>query len=93
MPSVELHGASNDQAAFAKRAIANALKSASYAKDIVVSHVPSQVTDIDGKASPFLRVYITAKSSEMYLRDLMIRLYKLQYDIEVMELKNFSPKR
>ena len=93
MPNIEIHASRKDQVTFARRAVVNALKSAEYAKDVVITAHMTDPVDLSGNACPFLCVALTAENAKKHLKDLMTRLYDVPYDIELLELKKFIPHK
>ncbi len=82
-----------DQALFVAAKIIKALKGHDVAKTLVISRVASEACDIFEDASPFMRIALTAESAGKLLKSIVAKLEPLGYDIEVIELKTFIPKR
>ena len=94
MPNIEVHGVTKEQTAFLRKRLVNALKKASCAKEIVISFVSSEVVDLDGVRQPFLRLWMTGENAKKGLvKELVPLLDTIGFDIEVVELKAFAPKR
>jgi len=93
MPDIETHGL--------KREVAEALKSDIFKKyfsdkpyigEMVVTIVPSEVTDVDGRKQPFLRLLSSDPGeADEILRTLERKIPDI--DLEYVEIKKFIPKK
>jgi hypothetical protein len=88
MPNIELHGYEPEAAVAMKTKVREALNMSPDADEIVTTIIPSEVEDLKGKKTPFLRVI----SSPDELPDLKVRLTPLNEDIEVIMLGEWIPK-
>ena len=93
MPTIEIHGVRPEQAEFLRKRIGNAFKGAPYAGATVIMSPATVVASATGALDAFLRVYITADNANEHLIDMMKRLKPFGYDIEVLEIKVFIPKK
>lgn len=93
MPNIEIHGQSKAEAILTRLSIRIALASASYADKVVTTVIESSVKDLSDKKQPFLRIALTpdAMGHLDHIVELL-RLNKVDLDIEVLKLEKFIPK-
>ncbi len=94
MPTIEVYGITKGKVEFLRRLLVNALKDASCANKLVISFVPSEVTDLKDKSQPFFRILMTMEAArEGVVKELVPLLEPLGYDIELVEMRGFIPKK
>ena len=91
MPNIKIYGVSSTGQVPLYKKIKELFIGEEYAKDMVVTFMNgTTVLSLDGKSQPYIQLEIT--STDKYL-PLMTRLEELGYDIQVIELRNFIPKK
>jgi hypothetical protein len=69
--------------------IADLFKNESYAKDVVITTIPSKVLDLEGKQQPYIQLELNCMRG--YKKKLE-KLKTLGMDIQVVKLYDFIPK-
>lgn len=91
MPNVEIHGLRKKEARELRKRIFRIFEEESFAGDMVVTIVPSEVEERRGTPQPFIRVTSTEQS---YLKGLIQRLREtIEMDVEHSRLEAFYPKK
>src|SRR3989344_7394524 len=89
MPNVEIHGYEPKAASAMKEKIRAVVESSPDADEIVTTTYPTDVEDLKGRKTPFLRVITSLRE----LPDLLERLGPLNEDMEVIPLGQWIPKK
>ncbi len=90
MPNIEMYGFSIDEVKGIDSMIHELLEFTPYRDDYVTTFIESEVIDHYNRKQPFLRL-VTTKND--HIDDILEELQKLKFDIEVMMLDRFIPKK
>ncbi len=93
MPNIEIHGVVATSEDDVRNRIIAALTSAEYVEDVVISWVRSVVRCTRDGTQEFIRILATKEALDKHLDDMLKRLGSVEFDIEVIELKRFVPKK
>lgn len=95
MPNIEIHGLSRSASGELYLKLEEVLKSAPYAKEVVVTMYDNRVVTLldEGIQMPFLRICVTPSSADGLLEDIQARIALLNMDTEILMLHGFLPKQ
>ena len=93
MPNIEIHGLSKEVAeALRDDIFKKYFSDIPYVEEMVVTIVPSEVTDVEGRKQPFLRLL----SSDFGEMDVIPRILEEKIpdiDLECVKIEKFIPKK
>lgn len=93
MPNIEIHGL--------KREVSKALRDdifqkffsdKPYVKEMVVTIVPSEVTDVENRKQPFLRILSSASEETGEILGILVEKIP-DIDLEYVKIEKFIPKK
>jgi len=92
MPNIEIHGASPKVSEMLKKHIFKLFTDKPYAEEIVVTVVPSEVTDVKGFEQLFLRILSSNTEEAKEISEILGRIIP-DIGIEYIKIEKFIPKK